>query len=399
MVTATGVDKVYDGATTATVTLSDDRVAGDALSPAYGAATFSDKHVGAGKPVTVSGTSVAGADAGNYTFNTTAITNGAITQRALTVTATGSNKPYDGNTTATVTLGDNRVAGDVFTTAYASATFDTAAVGTAKPIGVTGITLSGADAGNYSHNDTASALGDVTAIELTGSFTAASKTYDGTDAATILTRHVSGYVPGDDVTLVGGTATFSDKTVANGKTVTGTGFTIAGATSGNYTLATSTLQTMADTTALSVSGVFTADDRVYDATTGATIASRSLVGALGTDDVVLDGGAADVCGQARRRREACHRNRLRAEWHRRRQLRAPGNDADDGSAITARPLSVNASASDKVFDGNTTASATLSDDRVSGDALTTSFRRPRTSTRRAWREQGRHGRRDCKGWC
>jgi hypothetical protein len=34
-----------------------------------------------------------------------------ITPRPLTVTATGVNKVYDGNTTAMVTLSDNRVAG------------------------------------------------------------------------------------------------------------------------------------------------------------------------------------------------------------------------------------------------------------------------------------------------
>ena len=46
---------------------------------------------------------------GNYTSNTTASTTADITAKALTVTATGINKVYDGTTTATVTLSDNRV--------------------------------------------------------------------------------------------------------------------------------------------------------------------------------------------------------------------------------------------------------------------------------------------------
>ena len=54
------------------MTLADDRVAGDSLSLAYTAATFNNKNVGTGKPVSVTGITVSGADAGNYTPNTTA---------------------------------------------------------------------------------------------------------------------------------------------------------------------------------------------------------------------------------------------------------------------------------------------------------------------------------------
>ena len=48
-----------------------------------------------------------------------------------------------------MTLADDRVAGDVFTASYSSATFADKNVGTAKPVSVTGISLSGPDAGNY----------------------------------------------------------------------------------------------------------------------------------------------------------------------------------------------------------------------------------------------------------
>ena len=53
-VTATGVNKVYDGTTAALVILGDDRVSGDVLTVSY-SATFADKNVGTGKPVSVSG--------------------------------------------------------------------------------------------------------------------------------------------------------------------------------------------------------------------------------------------------------------------------------------------------------------------------------------------------------
>ena len=63
---------------------------------------------------------------------------------------------------------------------------------------------------------------------MTGHFTAANKVYDGNASATILTRTLDGVIGGDDVSLSGGTASFADKNVGNGKTVTGTGFSLAG---------------------------------------------------------------------------------------------------------------------------------------------------------------------------
>ena len=102
---STAANKVYDGTTTGTVTLADNRVAGDVLNLSNAAANFTDKNAGSGKTVNVSGIHVAGTDAGNYTFNTTAATTADITAKALTVSATGSNKVYDGTTSRHRDLG------------------------------------------------------------------------------------------------------------------------------------------------------------------------------------------------------------------------------------------------------------------------------------------------------
>jgi hypothetical protein len=118
--------------------------------------------------VSVSGISIVGVDAGNYTFNTTASTTADITARPLTISATGINKIYDGTTVATVTLADDRVSGDVFTTSYTAASFGDKNVGTGKLVSVTGISITGTDAGNYTFNTTASATADITARVLTG---------------------------------------------------------------------------------------------------------------------------------------------------------------------------------------------------------------------------------------
>jgi len=82
------VNKVFDGTTTATVTLSDNRITGDSLTSAYTSATFADANVGSTKPVTASGISISGTDSGNYNLvNTTASTVANITSRPITVTA------------------------------------------------------------------------------------------------------------------------------------------------------------------------------------------------------------------------------------------------------------------------------------------------------------------------
>src|SRR5262249_57776674 len=99
---------------------------GDAvtLSTASATGSFANKTVGTSKSVTVSGLTTSGADAANYTL-TQPSASADITARALTVSATGTNKAYDGTTTATVALADNRVAGDTLSPSYTSANLAT----------------------------------------------------------------------------------------------------------------------------------------------------------------------------------------------------------------------------------------------------------------------------------
>src|SRR5205085_1974265 len=146
----------------------------------YTSASFATKTVGTAKTVSVSGISISGSDAANYTVNPTASTTADITARPLTVSATGVNKAYDGMTAATVTLADDKVSGDVFTDSYTTATFADKNVGTAKAVSVSGISISGADAGNYTANTTASTTADITARTLVVSAAGVNKTYDGT---------------------------------------------------------------------------------------------------------------------------------------------------------------------------------------------------------------------------
>jgi type VI protein secretion system component Hcp len=94
-VSAAALDKVYDGTTSADVSLTDDRVAGDQLTVTDTGAAFSDVNVGMGKTVTVSGIAISGQDAGNYTITaTTASATASITARPITITASPESKVY-----------------------------------------------------------------------------------------------------------------------------------------------------------------------------------------------------------------------------------------------------------------------------------------------------------------
>src|SRR5215207_2603488 len=141
-VTATGVDREYDGGTSATVALSTDKVGEDDVTAAYTSASFADKNVGTDKTVSVSGISISGGDvdAGNYNLvNTTAETEADITARPLTGSFTAANKVYDGNTSATVLSRSLTVVvpQDEVTLTGGTAAFNTKYVGNDKPVTLT----------------------------------------------------------------------------------------------------------------------------------------------------------------------------------------------------------------------------------------------------------------------
>ena len=246
-VSAVGVDRVYDATTAATVLLSDDHLGGDSVTHSY-TASFSDKNAGNGKPVLVSGISIGGADAGNYSLqNTTAAATANITPAPLTVSAIGVNRVYDATTAATVSLSDNHFAGDNLMGGDASAAFADKNVGNAKPITVSGIFLSGTDAGNYAlQNTTASTSANITPRPLTVWATGVNKVYDGTVAAKVLLS--DDHISGDAVNEVYASATFSDQNAGSGKPVSVSGISIIGTDAGNYSLQNTKVTTTANIT-------------------------------------------------------------------------------------------------------------------------------------------------------
>ena len=163
----------------------------------------------------------------------------AVAPKNLTIAGlTGDNKVYDRTTTATFS-GTASLVGivggdDVSLTGTPVATFENAVVGVAKPVTVTGYTLAGTAASNYSLTQPTGVTGDITALALTVSGAAVTtKNYDATTAATI-TGTLVGIIAPDVVTLVGA-GTFDSANVGTGISVTSTS-TLAGVNSGNYSL-------------------------------------------------------------------------------------------------------------------------------------------------------------------
>jgi hypothetical protein len=207
----TAANRVYDGTVAATVggTAFVNALGNDTVNlTGTGSGAFANKNVGANKAVNISGYALSGADAANYTLVEPTNVTANITARPLTISATGIDKIYDGSTSAAVTLADNRVAGDALTTGYTSAAFADANVGTGKAVSVSGISLSGTDAGNYTFNTSAATIANITAAPLTITANAASKTYDGLAYSGGNGVTFTGFVASQDPSVLGGALTY-----------------------------------------------------------------------------------------------------------------------------------------------------------------------------------------------
>ncbi|GFE87641.1 YDG domain-containing protein [Steroidobacter agaridevorans] len=270
---ALGVDRIYDGTTDATVTFTDNRVAGDDLTFTYSAA-FDDRNAGDDKNIDVASIGVSGADAGNYTWNTTAATTADIGRATLTVTgATAQDRVYDGTTDATISgatldgvLGSDAVA----LTNATIGSFGDKNVAIDKAIS-TAMGLSGADADNYILVQPVSLSADISRATLTVTGAAAQdRVYDGTADATISGAALAGVVGVDAVALTNATAgSFGDKHVGADKSVS-TAMGLSGADADNYILVQPVSLT-ADITPRALLVSASGQDRVYNGTTAASV--------------------------------------------------------------------------------------------------------------------------------
>ena len=206
------------------------------------------------------------------------------TDAPVTASVTADDKVYSGNNAANISacVLSGVIGDDIVTcTAGGPNTFDTQDIGTDRTVTARGITLGGADAANYSlTSETDTDLADITELNLTISGTTASnKVYDGNTTATLGFGGAAlvGVVDGDTVTInsAGATGTFADEDVADAIAVTVAGVALAGADAGNYTVSQPAGVT-ANITAKTVTVAVTANDKVFDGNTVATISACVL---------------------------------------------------------------------------------------------------------------------------
>ncbi len=169
-------NKVYDGTATASLIASNLTVTGvlpgdtNSVRIASGTAVFSDKNIGTNKNVTISGLTLGGSLAGNYSLvpnsgSTTA--NISIAPMSIT-NITVDTRPYDttvtaplnnGSATLVTVLGTDSV---TLNTGSASGNYTTATPGTNKAVTALGYALAGNDASNYNLTQPTGLVGIVT---------------------------------------------------------------------------------------------------------------------------------------------------------------------------------------------------------------------------------------------
>jgi hypothetical protein len=307
--TLSSQNKVYDGNDSATLTgLSLVGIVGiDDVSLVL-TGSFDNKNVGDDKPVSLNSATISGNHVSNYSLAIVVDPGNLkanITKKDLSVNGVvANNKPYDGNTDATIDITGavfvGLVTNDVVSLATPVGTFDDPNVDSGIPV-TASLSITGTDAGNYNFIQPTGLSANITPKQLTvvGALVN-SKVYDGATSAVInLTNaSLSGIVSGDesDVSLTNAVGTFNDANVGVGKAVMSL-LQLTGSKSGNYSLLQPTLTGDITPLTIYIGGSFTSNDKPFDGNTNATFASNSLVlvGVLSGDlgDVTLTNLAID----------------------------------------------------------------------------------------------------------
>jgi hypothetical protein len=292
-------NKVYDATTVAPLGGS------AAVSPFNGdvvtlsgtaVGAFSDKNVGIDKAVTVTGVTIAGNDAGNYNLVPQTGLTAAIGKKDLPLTGlVANNKVYDATTVAP--LGGSAAVSpfngdDVSVGGTAVGAFADKNVAQTKAVSVSGLSLSGKDAGNYNLLPLTNLKAAITPAPLQISASSDSKIYDGTTQSSLAPKITQGGLWGDD-RLTGLAQTYESKNAlgAGQSKLIVSAYTLSDGNNGsNYVI--SFLPGLGTINRASVTPSFTVKSKPYDGNVAAEIAGDSLQGGLASDEVFMVGASA-----------------------------------------------------------------------------------------------------------
>lgn len=284
--------KIYDGKSIGTTTVNTD--SDGALTFEYKRADEEDTAYTTEAPKNVGKYTIRITTAETDTFKSASSTmEFEIQPKEVTISDVKvADKTYDGTTNATITNAGTlsvNYDGDNLAIVIGKAAYDNKNVGTDKAVSFTGFELSGSAAGNYKLiTQPADTTADITAKEITinGATVEGSKVYDGTVEAKITNAGtLSDNYDGENLTIVTGSAAYDNKNVGTGKTVTFTGFALAGDAAVNYKLIAQPTDTTADITVkeIAINGAAVEASRIYNGTTDAKITNA------GTPSVNYDG--------------------------------------------------------------------------------------------------------------
>ncbi|MFN0054148.1 MAG: beta strand repeat-containing protein, partial [Planctomycetales bacterium] len=319
----------------------------------YAGATASGTPL-SGVPVHVGTYTVVANYAGSGYFNSgSAQATFTISPATLTIAAAANSKTYDGTTSAAATPTVSGLLGND-TVTNLSEVYAQRAVGTSKILSVATYTVNDGNSGaNYTVSTVDNTTGVITARSLTVSATGVSRLYDGT--TNVIMTLSDDRVSGDTLTTNYGSASFADKNVETGKTVSVIGMAISGADAANYALSSTTASATADITARSLTVSATGVSRLYDGTTNANVTlgddrvsgdtlSTSYGSAWFADKNVGTGKAVSVSGIAISGADAAN-------------YALSSTTASTAADITVRSLTITAQTNTKAYDGTTSAAA------------------------------------------
>lgn len=296
----TGVDKFYDGNTTATLTgLAD--VSGQmenndtvTLSGTW-TATFANATAGIGKAITVTGYSISGSFASNYILaqptGLTANINSAAT--SVTVAVVNINPTYGSTVTLQATASQSgyvefKLDGVVVCASVATDGGLQATCGwIPSSAGIHTIDVRFTPSStNYTFSVRTFGFTVAKKAVTIGGLTGVDKVYDGNTTGSVTgTATVLGLANGDNVTITGSpTVSFADANVGNGKPLTVTGYGLSNYS--NYTLTQPSGITASITLSASTASVVVV---TASPTYGSTVTVRATASQAGTIEFKLDG--------------------------------------------------------------------------------------------------------------
>jgi trimeric autotransporter adhesin len=342
-VTAVTDAKVYDGtaASVGAPNVSPALIGGD--TPGFSQA-FNNKNVGTGKTLIPAGSVNDGNSGANYSVTFVNDTTGVISAKPITVTAVATTKIYDGTTSS---AGDPMISpfpavGD---TSNFSQTYDTKNVGAGKTLTPSGSVNDGNSGANYSVTFVNDTNGVISAKPITVTAVATTKVYDGTISSAGDPTIVPSLAIGDTANF---SQTYDTKNAGTGKTLTPAGSVNDGNGGTNYALIFATVATgEIDPKSITVTAL--TDTKVYDGTSAST-------GVPSVSPALVSSDAPDFSQVFNNKNVGTSKTLIPAGSV------SDGNGGanysvtfvnDTNGIISAKPISVTAVSTTKVYDGTT----------------------------------------------